>query len=473
MGSLASPASEGDGLHSPQEEDHSLNRALVGIPLSHDLEATTTGKSEEYEPSGTWFHAAFHTVTAVVGVGVLGLPYAFSYLGWFFGLLLLVGTAAVSLYTSHLLAHMHEDECGTRHCRYQDLGKAVFGKRWGAWAIVPSQFSVMIGLAVTYTVTAGQSLQAIHDTDCNDHISTSSEGREGRACRAAFCGWVLLFGALQLALSQIRNFDDLWWVSLLGATMSAMYSTIAFVASAASGRSSTADYSLRPGTTADQVFGIMNSLGTIMFAYGGHAVLLEIQATLAAPPKVAHSMMKGVYAAYVVVCLAYFPVAIAGFAAFGNAVYPDVLLSVENPSWLISLANFMVVIHIAASYQVFSQPVFEVIESSIADGGWRLADRPHLMRGIVRSLYVLGTTIVALLLPFFADLMGFIGATGFTPMTFILPSILYIKSERPTGFKLWLNVVIVAVFVILGLLAGVGSVRQIAVHAKNYHILAI
>lgn len=33
-------------------------------------------------PAGSWHHAAFHTVTAVVGAGVLGLPHAFSFLGW-------------------------------------------------------------------------------------------------------------------------------------------------------------------------------------------------------------------------------------------------------------------------------------------------------------------------------------------------------------------------------------------------------
>jgi hypothetical protein len=32
--------------------------------------------------AASWHHAAFHTVTAVVGAGVLGLAHAFSFLGW-------------------------------------------------------------------------------------------------------------------------------------------------------------------------------------------------------------------------------------------------------------------------------------------------------------------------------------------------------------------------------------------------------
>lgn len=72
------------------------------------------------------------------------------------------------------------------------------------------------------------------------------------------------------------------------------------------------------------------------------------------PPSALVSMMRGLAAAYTVVVVAYFPVASAGYAAFGNLVSPDVLLSVRKPAWLISLANFMVVIHLAASYQVTS-----------------------------------------------------------------------------------------------------------------------
>ena len=66
-------------------------------------------------------------MTAVVGVGVLGLPYSFSYLGWAGGITALIVTLAASLYTAHLLAVLHEDPDGTRHDRYVDLGVAILG----------------------------------------------------------------------------------------------------------------------------------------------------------------------------------------------------------------------------------------------------------------------------------------------------------------------------------------------------------
>ena len=79
------------------------------------------------------------------------------------------------------------------------------------------------------------------------------------------------------------------------------------------------------------------------------------------PPSPLLSMMRGLCSAYGVVLIAYFPVASAGYAAFGNVVSPDVLLSVRRPEWLISLANFMVVVHLAASFQVHCLPAFSEV----------------------------------------------------------------------------------------------------------------
>lgn len=79
-----------------------------------------------------------------------------------------------------------------------------------------------------------------------------------------------------------------------------------------------------------------------------------MQATLATPPAPVVSMMRGILMAYAVIVCAYFPVGIAGYAAFGNAVDADVLLTVSNPQWLIRIANLMVVVHVGASWQVRS-----------------------------------------------------------------------------------------------------------------------
>ena len=91
-------------------------------------------------------------------------------------------------------------------CRYRDLGRAVLGPH-GAWAVVPFQWSVLIGLAVTYNVTAGQSLQAIGSTACNEAAGVSGAGG---GCAGGLAACIAGFGALQLLLSQLRDFHSLW-----------------------------------------------------------------------------------------------------------------------------------------------------------------------------------------------------------------------------------------------------------------------
>lgn len=133
------------------------------------------------------------------------------------------------------------------------------------------------------------------------------------------------------------------------------YSMVAFCTSIVKGiHHHPNHYGFRSHTAAGRTFDVFNALGTIAFAFAGHSVVLEIQATLPSteenPSK--KPMWRGVVAAYLIVIACYLSVAISGFWAFGNAVDDDVLVSLEHPRWLIAAANFMVFIHVIGSFQV-------------------------------------------------------------------------------------------------------------------------
>lgn len=73
------------------------------------------------------------------------------------------------------------------------------------------------------------------------------------------------------------------------------------------------------------------------------------------------------------------------------------------------------VIHVLGSYQVYTMPVFDMIEHSMVkhglrNDGWR--------RVAYRCAYVVIIAFIACTIPFFRDLMGFIGALGTGPTTF-------------------------------------------------------
>lgn len=90
------------------------------------------------------------------------------------------------------------------------------------------------------------------------------------------------------------------------------------------------------------------------FAYAGHNVVLEIQSTLPSTPEEPSkiAMWRGVKFAYGVVAAGYFPVALIGYWAYGNQVTDDIITFVSQPTWLVVIANLMVVVHVVGSYQV-------------------------------------------------------------------------------------------------------------------------
>lgn len=436
----------------------------ASIPSSFEIDQP----SLLHQPHARWYHAAFHSICAVVGAGVLGLPYAFKYLGWFFGLTTLSVLFCVSLYTSYLLSELHEDG-SVRLNTYREIGQYVWGERRGWWAVAPVQFLLMAGLCVTYTVTAGQSVKGIVSSDCS-----------GVDCQEGLAGYCMLFGILQLFLSQVPDFHGLWWVSLMGGVMSVGYCLIAVGGSLASGGSGEESGALAPSpsgdrsthaaeeSTADVVFGVMNALGSVAFTFGGQAVVPEIQATLATPPRSPSSMMKAVGVSYVLVFVLYYSVATTGYGAFGSSVEPDILLSIKHPAWLVDVADLMVVFHVAAGYQVFAMPLFDVFEGAVRS---RMSKRPRpvVLRLVVRTLFVLAVTFIAILVPFFDDLMGLIASVGLMPITFILPPLLWISSRRPTGVEYWTNAAIAGGSTLLALVALVGSMRNIIADGLALH----
>lgn len=132
------------------------------------------------------------------------------------------------------------------------------------------------------------------------------------------------------------------------------YSTIGWVASLDKGVQPDVQYTPRASTCTGEIFNFFSALGDVAFAFAGHNVVLEIQATIPSTPEKPSKkpMWKGVIAAYVVVALCYFPVAFIGYWVFGNKVEDNVLISLQKPRWLVAVANMFVVIHVIGSYQV-------------------------------------------------------------------------------------------------------------------------
>ncbi|XP_031092543.1 lysine histidine transporter 1-like [Ipomoea triloba] len=394
----------------------------------------------------------------MVGAGVLGLPYAMSELGWGPGVAALAISWVMTLYTLWQMVEMHEPEPGKRLDRYHELGQYAFGEKVGLYVVVPQQLMVQIGVNIVYMVTGGTSLKKFHDTICPSCTPIR---------RTYF---IMIFGSVHLVLSHLPSFNSVTVISVAAAVMSFSYSTIAWVASANKGVIADVQYTPRASTDVGRVFQFFSALGDVAFAYAGHNVVLEIQATIPSTPEKPSNkpMMKGVWVAYAVVFLCYFPVAIIGYWVFGNSVEDNILVSLQKPACLIAAANMFVVIHVIGSYQVFAMPLFDTVE------GWLVKSRNFkptlLLRICSRTIYVVLTCFLGCTFPFFGGLLGFFGGFAFAPTTYFLPCIIWLKIKKPKVLSLtwFINVICIVIGVALMVLAPIGALRQIILQAKDY-----
>ncbi|KAF8028281.1 hypothetical protein BT93_E1017 [Corymbia citriodora subsp. variegata] len=323
-----------------------------------------------------WWYSAFHNVTAMVGAGVLSLPYAMSELGWGPGVAVLVLSWIITLYTLWQMVQMHEMVPGRRFDRYHELGQYAFGKKLGLYIVVPQQLVVEVGVNIVYMVTGGKSLKKFHDTVCSN-------------CKQMKTTYfILIFASVHFVLSHLPNFNSISGVSLAAAVMSLSYSTIAWGASVHKGVQPGVQYSYKPSSTAGKVLDFFSALGDVAFAYAGHNVVLEIQATIPSTPEKPSKgpMWRGVIVAYIVVAFCYFPVALIGYWMFGNSVDEDILITLNKPKWLIAMANMFVVIHFIGGYQIYAMPVFDMIETVLVK---KLHFKPSgMLRFVARTAYV-------------------------------------------------------------------------------------
>ena len=99
---------------------------------------------------GTVFSGVTHTITAVIGAGVLTLPSAMATLGYAGGLITLLFAGAVTLYTAQLLADLYVVD-GKRQRTYTGMVKTVLGGK-GELLIGVVQLANLAITAVAYQV---------------------------------------------------------------------------------------------------------------------------------------------------------------------------------------------------------------------------------------------------------------------------------------------------------------------------------
>ncbi|EEF28658.1 amino acid transporter, putative [Ricinus communis] len=433
------------------------------------------------ERTGTLWTAVAHIITGVIGSGVLSLAWSMAQLGWIAGPLTMMCFALVTLLSTYLLCDCyrfpHPELGPSRNRSYLQAVDVSLGKK-ASWICGIFVELSLYGTGIAYTITSAISMRAIRKSNCYH-----KEGHSA-ACEFSDTSYMLIFGAFQIIVSQIPDFHNMEWLSILAAVMSFTYSSIGFGLGLAqvieNGYAMGSITGVSASSAADKVWNISQALGDIAFAYPYSLILLEIQDTLKSPPTENETMRKASTIALVVTTFFYLCCGAFGYAAFGEDTPGNLLtgFGFYEPYWLIDFANACIVLHLVGGYQVYSQPVFATIEKWFAERhpasrfinnnySLKLPLLPafglNAFRICFRTLYVVSTTAISMIFPYFNQVIGLLGALNFWPLTIYFPVEMYFRQRNIEAWTIkWIMLRAFSIVVFLvAAIALVGSVEGV------------
>uniref|UniRef100_A0A5B6YYB2 Putative Amino acid permease 6 n=1 Tax=Davidia involucrata TaxID=16924 RepID=A0A5B6YYB2_DAVIN len=440
--------------------------------------------------TGTLLTASAHIITAVIGSGVLSLAWAIAQLGWVAGPAVLMAFSFITYFTSTMLADCYRSPdpvTGHRNYTYMDVVRAHLGGVKVQLCGL-AQYGNLIGVTIGYTITASISMVAVKRSNC-----FHKHGHDVK-CSISNYPFMIIFATIQIILSQIPNFHKLSWLSILAAVMSFAYSSIGLGLSIAKltggGHVRTSLTGVTVGVDvsgSEKVWRTFQAIGDIAFAYAYSTVLIEIQDTLKPHPPENKVMKKASLVGVSTTTLFYVLCGCIGYAAFGNKAPGNFLtgFGFYEPFWLIDFANVCIAIHLIGAYQVFCQPIFGFVESQ-CHKRWpeskfitteHAVDIPffgvyciNFFRLVWRTSYVMVTAVIAMILPFFNDFLGLIGAASFYPLTVYFPIEMHIAQSKIPKYSftwIWLKILSWACLVV-SLVAAAGSLQGLAHDLKSY-----
>ncbi|CAL9043471.1 unnamed protein product [Musa banksii] len=446
--------------------------------------------------TGTVWTATTHAITAVIGSGVLALPWSVAQMGWIMGPIALVACAYVTYYTAILLTDCYrtpDPVKGRRNYTYMDVVRSCLGPR-DVFICGVTQYVMLWGTMIGYTITAATSMMAVVRSNCYHYKGHNA------SCSSSGTLYMIIFGILEIVLSQFPNLEKITLISVVAAVMSFVYSFIGLflcIMKFASHHSIGGTIlGVKVGvdsvSASTKAWHSLQALGNISFAYTYAMLLIEIQDTLKSPPPENQTMKRATFYGIGITTVFYVSLGCIGYAAFGNDAPGNVLTGFQEPFWLVDIANIAVLIHLIGAYQVYGQPIYAKYE------GWLAKKWPEsvffhhvytlqlpLLKGqalqftpcklVFRTVFVVVTTVISLMLPFFNAILGLLGAVAFWPLTVYYPVTVYMAQAKiKRGEWTWVILQCLSMAaLVVSLLAAIGSVADIAQRFKHVTIFKI
>ncbi|GAB4835538.1 Amino acid permease 3 [Ancistrocladus abbreviatus] len=282
------------------------------------------------------------------------------------------------------------------------------------------QYLNLYGVAIGYTIAASISMMAIKRSNC------FHESGGKNPCHMSSNPYMIMFGIAEIILSQIPDLDQIWWLAIVAAVMSFTCSSIGLglgIAQVAANRTfkgSLTGISIGMVTQTQKIWRSFQALGDIAFAYSYSIILIEIQDTIKSPPSEAKTMKK--------------------------ATLISIAVATKWPNNQFITKETKIPIPVFGPYSL------------------------NLFRLVWRTSFVISTTVISMLLPFFNNIVGIVGALGFWPLTVYFPIEMYIAQKKvPRWSTRWICLQLLSIScLVISLAAAAGSVAGVILDLKVY-----
>ncbi|KAI4220796.1 MAG: hypothetical protein L6R36_007358 [Xanthoria steineri] len=422
-------------------EDHDVRPSSANSHRSLRQRSSRGRKEVGVIGQASWLSSVINLVNTIIGAGVLAMPLALSRMGIILGIFVILWAGATAGFGLYLQ---------TRCARYLERGSASFFALSqitypNAAVIFDAAIAVKcFGVGVSYLIIIGDLMPGV------------VEGFSESAASVSFLVdrhfWVTGFMLIVIPLSFLRRLDSLKYTSVI-ALISISYLVILVVAHFIKGDTMQNRGPIRVARW-DSAVATLSSFPVIVFAYTCHQNMFSILNEIG---NNSHFRTTSVVVASIGLAASmYILVAITGYLSFGNSVLGNIV-SMYSPSISSTIAKAAIVVMVMFSYPLQVHPCRASVDAVIK---WRPIKRSEspgsspsrlvsLLPGaktgqqtrgdgmgetrfaaITTAIIVL-SYIVAMTVSSLEKVLAYVGSTGSTSISFILPGLFYYKISSP------------------------------------------
>ncbi|XP_028776705.1 amino acid transporter AVT3C-like [Neltuma alba] len=351
-------------------------------------------------PLSSNFKTFANIFIAIVGAGVLGLPYCFKRTGWVLGLLMLFTVAFLTYHCMMLLVYTRrrlESITGfSKINSFGDLGFAICGPI-GRFSVDAMIVLSQAGFCVSYLIFISNTMAHLvsHNTPTSPILGLSPKV-------------LFLWGCFpfQLGLNSIRTLTHLAPLSIFADVVDIAAKSIVMVEDV---------FVFMKNRHALEAFGSISvffyGVGVAVYAFEGIGMILPLESEAKDKQNFGRILGLGM----TVISLLFGAFGALGYFAFGNET-KDIITTNLGPGLVSTLVQLGLSINLFFTFPLMMNPVYEVVERRLCDSRYCLW---------LRWLMVLGVSLVALLVPNFADFLSLVGSSVCVVLSFILPAMFY------------------------------------------------